>query len=115
MFSVAELSSCPRLLLAVHVLLFGLSGVFSSFDIALFGLLRDYAGLSLFPLVRQLLVGTFFVEFSEFWPFRPCCAIRCRSISLEGFPVLWTIYANPLFPRRWLSVSFCCFIKVENF
>jgi hypothetical protein len=65
-FSVAELLLCLRLLLAVLVLLFGLLGVFRSLDLVLFGLLWDYVGLGFFLLVGQLLVGTFFVEFSEF-------------------------------------------------
>lgn len=116
MFFAVELLSCPLLLLLVAlVFLFGLSGVFSSFDLVLSGLLRDYAELDFFLLVKRLLAGIFFAEFLVFLPFHLCCAIRCRLISSEGFAVLWTIYVTLLFAGKCLLVLFCCFITVENF
>lgn len=115
MFFAAELLSCPPLLLVALAFLFGLSRAFSSFDSVLSGWLHDYAGPDFFPLVKRLLVETFFAEFLVFLPFRLYCAIRCRLISSEGFAVLWTIYVTLLFAGRCLLVSFCCFIRVENF
>lgn len=116
MFFAAELLLYLLLLLLVAlVFLFGLLKVFSSFDLVLSGLLRDYAGLGFFLLAKRLLAGIFFAEFLVFLQFHLCCAIRCRLISSEGFVVLWTIYVTLLFAGKCLLVSFCCFITVENF
>ena len=81
MFFAAELLLYLLLLLLVAlVFLFGLLKVFSSFDLVLSGLLRDYAGLGFFLLAKRLLAGIFFAEFLVFFA---VSSMLCHTLSLN--------------------------------
>lgn len=88
--------------------------MFSSFDLALSGLLRNCVGLCLFLLGNLLFVGTCFAEFVMFLLFLVCCAIRCRLISLIVFQALLSIFVLLFIEKMIFTVCFL-FICVENF
>ena len=89
--------------------------MFSSFDLALSGLLRSYVGLVLFQLGMLVFVAVWFVGFPAFLPFHLYCAIHCHLTGLEVFQVLRTMHGSFCLIGRCLLVLVLCLYVFGTF